>query len=231
MKIEKLDWDSNFFGLRIGRVEIRNREENAFITSQESQIRKDYDLLYVFANHGLTFSAPKARMMDEKVIYSLSTFSNTIIDKNIISWSENQGVPYELLHLALVSGKYSRFKLDDRLPNGSYERLYSQWIEQSVNHAIASEVFCYMIEGVPKGLVTLNHKNGIGDIGLVAVHEDYQHRGIGTSMMRNAIRYSKEKRLQKLSVVTQHANTPACNLYEKSGFSVESVIDVWHWWL
>lgn len=231
MNIDRLDWDSNFFGLRIGRVAINTIEDNSLLASQESQTRKDYDLLYVFSNHGLTFSAPGARLMDEKVVYSLSTFSNTIIDKNIISWSENQGVPYELLHLALVSGKYSRFKLDDRLPNGSYERLYSRWIEQSVNHAIASDVFCYMIEGVPKGLVTLNHKNGIGDIGLVAVHEDNHCCGIGSALMRHVIHYSKENNIQKLSVVTQLANVPACRLYEKSGFIIESISDVWHWWL
>ena len=137
----------------------------------------------------------------------------------------------ELLHLALLSGKYSRFKLDDGFPQGSYKRLYSRWIEQSVNHAISSEVFCYMIEDAPRGLVTFNNKNGIGTIGLVAIHEDFQHRGIGSSIMSHVIRYSREKEIEKLTVATQLDNIPACRLYEKSGFEVESVTDVWHWWL
>lgn len=231
MKVEKQDWDSEFFGLRIGRVEICSKEEGLFLASQGPRIRKDYDLLYVFANHGLTFSASDARLVDEKVVYSISPSSNTIIDGNIISWSEKQGVSFDLLHLALVSGEYSRFRLDDKLPKGSYERLYSRWIEQSVNRAIASEVFCYMIDDVPKGLVTIKHKNGKGSIGLVAVHEDYQHQGIGSAMMCKVLLYSKEIQLHRLSVVTQLANRPGCKLYEKSGFIVESITDVWHWWL
>ena len=137
----------------------------------------------------------------------------------------------DLLHLALVSGKYSRFKLDRQFPAGSYERLYSRWIEQSVNHAMASEVFCYMVDGVPRGLVTLDNKNGIGCIGLVAIHEDFQKRGIGSVMMRHVVAYSIMSGLEKLSVATQLGNAAACRLYEKIGFEIESIIDVWHWWL
>ncbi len=231
MNIDRLNWDSNFFGLRIGRVAINTRKDSSLLANQSSSIKKDYDLLYVFAPHGLSFSASGARLMDEKVTYSFHDNHVASQDINIIFWDSQWGVSDELLHLALVSGEYSRFKLDNKFPIGSYERLYSRWIEQSVNHAIATDVFCYMIDGVPKGLVTLNHKNGIGDIGLVSVHEDCQHRGIGTSMMRHVIHYSNERQLQKLSVATQLANKPACKLYERSGFSVESITDVLHWWL
>lgn len=231
MNIDRLDWDSNFFGLRIGRIAINTREESSLLASRYSAIEKDYDLLYVFATHGLSFLASGARLIDEKVTYTFHDNHEASQDSNIILWDSQWGVSGELLHLALVSGEYSRFKLDDKFPVGSYEHLYSRWIEQSVNHATASDVFCYMIDGVPKGLVTLSHKNGIGNIGLVAVHEDCQHRGIGTAMMHNVIHYSKEKQLQKLSVVTQLANTPACKLYEKSGFTIESISNVWHWWL
>ena len=231
MNIDRLDWDSTFFGLRIGRVTINTIEDGCLLASQYSTIKKDYDLLYVFAPHGFSFSASGARLIDEKVTYTLHDNHTTPQDSNIILWDSQWGVTDDLRHLALVSGEYSRFKLDDRLPNGSYERLYSRWIEQSVNHAIATDVFCYLMDGVPKGLVTLNHKNGIGDIGLVAVHEDYHYRGIGTTLMQHAIHYPKEKNIQKLSVVTQLANVPACRLYEKNGFTIESISDVWHWWL
>jgi len=231
MRIERLDWDSDFFGLRIGRVDIGSLEESAQLASQCSVIKNDFDLLYVFANHGLSFSASGATLMDEKVVYSLSDVSDPLMDRDIIPWSADRGVSDDLLHLALVSGEYSRFKLDVRLPKGSYERLYSRWIEQSVNRVIASEVFCYLVDGVPRGLATLNIKNNIGNIGLFAVHEDYRQRGIGTALMQYAVHFAQELQLQELSVVTQLANVPACKLYEKCNFKVESVIDVWHWWL
>ena len=231
IEIQKLDWDSDFFCLRIGRVIVSSKKESKDLVNQKTKVKEEFDLIYVFASQGLDFSAVNAKLVDEKVVYVLSDTSRSELNKNVMLWGEDRGVTEELSHLALVSGKYSRFKLDDGLPQGSYERLYSRWIEQSVNQSIASEVFCYMIEDVPRGLVTLNDKNGFGTIGLVAIHEDFQHRGIGSSMMNHVVRYSIEKQIEKLTVATQLHNIPACRLYEKSGFVVESVTDIWHWWL
>lgn len=231
MMIEKLQWDSDFFGLRIGRVEISSEEEGDFLVSQIAEVKKEYDLVYVFASHGCELYTANARLVDKKVVYSLTDATRSELCKDVVLWDVDKGVTDELLHLTLVSGEYSRFKLDDGFPQGSYERLYSRWIEQSVNHKMASDVFCYMIDKAPIGLVTLNIKNGIGSIGLVAIHEDYQHRGIGSAMMSHVIRYSVEKQVDKLNVATQLDNIPACRLYKKNGFEVNSVTDIWHWWL
>ncbi len=231
MKVEPLAWDSDFFGLRIGRAFLSSEEEGLSLAIQRKNLEKDYDLLYVFTSHGMRFPDDKAKLVDEKVVYSLSKVVSSEANPSVELWDANKGVTDELLHLALVSGKYSRFKLDDSLPSGSYERLYSRWIEQSVNHAIATEVFCYMVNKIPKGLVTLDRKSGVGTIGLVAIHEELQGRGIGSALIRHVIRYAQAGQCIKLSVATQHDNIPACRLYEKNGFETESVTDVWHWWL
>jgi dTDP-4-amino-4,6-dideoxy-D-galactose acyltransferase len=170
-------------------------------------------------------------LVDKKVEYALSDTSQFEPNHNVTLWDNYRGVTDDLLHLALVSGQYSRFKLDENLPAGSYERLYSRWIEKSVNGTLSSEVFCYMVNEIPRGLVTLDIKNGVGTIGLVAIHEDFQHQGIGIAMMRHVIYHVKMKHCLKLSVATQFDNLPACRLYEKSGFVIESITDVWHWWL
>ena len=231
MEIKKLDWDSVFFGLRIGRADIFSKEESEDLVNLKAKVKEEFDLIYVFAKQGLGFSAANAVLVDEKVVYALSDTSRSELSNNVMLWDKSMGVTEELLHLALASGKYSRFKLDKLFPLGSFERLYSLWIEQSVNHSIASEVFCYMIDNVPRGLVTLNDKNGHGTIGLVAIHEDFQHRGIGSAIMSHVVRYSMKKQIVKLTVATQLDNIPACRMYEKSGFVAESVTDVWHWWL
>lgn len=231
MKVERLAWDSDFFGLHIGRAFVSSEKEGVALAGQRKDLEEDYDLLYVFTSHGIRFQDDKAKLVDEKVVYSLSKVVTSEANPSVELWDANKGVTDELLHLALVSGKYSRFKLDDSLPNGSYERLYSRWIEQSVNHAIATEVFCYMVNKIPKGLVTLDRKNGVGTIGLVAIHEELQGRGIGSALIRHVIRYAQKGQCIKLSVATQQNNIPACRLYEKSGFEVESVTDVWHWWI
>jgi len=189
-------------------------------------------LVYVVTPHNISFLASNAKMVDAKVVYALSDGFCSEENQDVMLWDRTKGVTDDLLYLALVSGKYSRFKLDDGFPQGSFERLYSCWIEQSVNHTLATDVFCYMVDDIPRGLVTLDNNNGIGTIGLVSIHEGFQHRGIGSSMMRHVIHYlTRRQHGKKLSVATQLDNIPACRLYEKSGFVVESVMDYYHWWL
>lgn len=231
MNINRLEWDSNFFGLRIGRADLVSLEEGVAIVNQRASIKEEFDLVYIFASHGLGVSFLNARLVDEKVVYVLSDTVRYEYNRKVVLWEPSKGVSDDLQHLALVSGQYSRFKLDKGLPLGSYERLYSCWIERSVNQTMASEVFCYMVEDVPRGLITLNRKGDVGTIGLVAIHEDFQHRGIGSAMMRHVIRYAQEQHCSKLSVSTQLVNVYACKLYENVGFRIESVTDVWHWWL
>lgn len=231
MRVERLAWDSDFFGLRIGRAEIASEEDATRLESQVNSLKDSFDLIYVFVRHGLAFTANNAKLVDEKTVYSLKEFPRFEKNSNVMVWNKDREVTDDLLHLALVSGAFSRFRSDNRFPIGSYERLYSRWIEQSVHHAIATEVFCYMEDDVPRGMVTLNRMVDTGTIGLVAIHENYQHRGIGSVMMRHVIRYAQEHECSKLSVTTQLENVSACKLYEKVGFEVESVTDVWHWWL
>lgn len=231
MRVTRLDWDSDFFGLRIGRADIASEEESVMLANQANSLKESYDLIYVFASHGLAFPGYNAKLIDEKTVYTLSDLPCLGEENNVIVWNRARGMTDDLLHLALVSGQCSRFRIDDQFPEGSYERLYSRWIEQSVNHNMASEVFCYVIENAPRGLITLNRKDGTGTIGLVAIHEDFQRRGIGSAMMQHVIAYSKKKQVDKLIVATQLENRPGCKLYQKSGFKMQSVTDVWHWWL
>jgi dTDP-4-amino-4,6-dideoxy-D-galactose acyltransferase len=231
MEVKKLAWDSEFFNLRIGRADLSSAEDTEALEGQKKLLKDNYDLIYVFANHGIGLHSPGAKLIDEKVVFALENTNQVEYYKDVMIWNSEQGVTKDLLHLALVSGKYSRFKLDKEFPAGSYERLYTRWIEQSVNHIMATEVFCYMIDDKPKGLVTLDRKDGMGTIGLVAIHEECQNRGVGSLMMRHVINYAQQSRCEHLSVATQLNNLPACKLYEKNGFKIDSITDVWHWWL
>lgn len=231
MNVERLTWDSDFFGLRIGRADIRSSEDSCALVHQKESLKAGFDLVYVFGNQGIGFSGEGTTLVDRKMVYTLSECSDVFFDDHVELWDGNKLVTRALLDLALVSGKYSRFKLDSQFPVGSYERLYSRWIEQSVKRVMATEVFCYLVGDTPKGLVTLDLKEDVGSIGLVAIAEDYQHRGVGTAMMRHVISYAQKHTCKKLSVATQFDNKAACSLYEKVGFKVESMTNVWHWWL
>ena len=70
----------------------------------------------------------------------------------------NKTTNKKLTDLALLSGAYSRFKLDTNFKKKSYEHLYAKWIENSVNKKIA---FCVLIVGDeknPDGFITVQKK-------------------------------------------------------------------------
>jgi dTDP-4-amino-4,6-dideoxy-D-galactose acyltransferase len=88
-----------------------------------------------------------------------------------------------------------------------------------------------MIDEEPKGMVTLKRETTDAAIGLVATDPQYRGKGIGGSMLEHVKNYCLEQNIRKLTVATQKQNLPACRMYEKAGFTVESCTNIWHWWL
>lgn len=230
MNIIPLHWDSEFFAMRIAKASVASWEDIAALSRQEGDLRNHYDLIYLFSEPGLDIPFDGTRLVDSKAVFSATDLSQSEACPVVVRW-ESQEASDLLVSLALVSGKYSRFKTDPQFPAGSYERLYTRWIEQSVNGSIATDVFCYMKENRPRGLLTLDRRDDINVIGLVAVDENCQHQGIGTALIKHAISYVHQHQGNRLSVATQLDNEPAFRLYSRCGFSLVSVTKIWHWWL
>ena len=225
-----MEWDSSFFGLRIAKATISSQEEFEKLKDNIEALKEEYDLIYIFAKCGMVNQSSNVILVDRKMVYTTKIIEPNSFDLHIVEY-DKQTVSEELLNLALGSGVYSRFKKDINFPANAYERLYTRWIEQSVNHQIATEVFCFMIEDSPKGLLTINRKDTTCDIGLVATSPSYQGQGIGYTMLVHAKHFVYLKGYNNLNVVTQFDNKAACHLYEKAGFAVKSSTDIFHWWL
>lgn len=230
MELIPLAWDSDFFRLRIAKAVVSSEEDVLSLSSQRRELRHSYDLIYVFSEQDIIIPFKRASLVDKKALFTLNEPTHFDTNPAIQQWNEVK-TSDGLVSLALVSGKYSRFKIDPLFPEGSYERLYTHWIEQSVNRTIATDVFCFIMDNCPRGLLTLNCAESRNVIGLVAVDENYQKKGIGTALVKYAISFVKERNGSSLSVATQKDNEAACRLYSKCGFSLESVTNVWHWWL
>lgn len=228
--IQRLDWDSDFFGLRIAKVEVTTQKEVDSLQEQYTLLHNEFDLIYVFAQVPIVLTTGRPKLVDQKVIYTTSILSTCSSDSHIIEYKQKT-VSEDLLNLALVSGLFSRFRIDNDFPKNSYERLYTRWIEKSVAHQFASEVFCYMIDEIPRGLVTLRRDEISGNIGLVATDENKRGLGIGKAMLNYVKDYMFKCGCKNLSVATQLQNKAACNLYESVGFYKESITNIWHWWL
>lgn len=229
MKIKTLSWDSDFFGLRIGKAIVESKEDAVALSGCQG-LRNHYDLLYIFSDPKVSVGLEGAELVDNKVIYGKQIRCGRSLDCNARLFREE--LPNaDLYDLAIQSGIHSRFKLDNRFPAGSFERLYRRWIEQSVCGNMADAVFYVGDEDDMKGMLTLEIENGVGRIGLVAVDHGCRGNGYGSVLLKTAENYLFNKQIQTIEVATQLDNTRACHWYEMNGFVVKSVTSIYHLWL
>lgn len=231
MEIRTLQWDSDFFGLRIGRADILSTEDSLFLAARREELKQQFELLYVFDPNNIGLNANGARLVDEKILYSKPCEPRKQYD-DIVFFKQVKPTE-DLYRLALVSGGYSRFKLDERLPQGSYERLYTRWIENACpKEGTNKQILTFLdTNNIAKGMITIDYQGELGHIGLVAVDNDCQHQGIGGKIMSTLDGYLFDLGVKTLEVPTQKANTDACRWYEKNGFTVQSRTQIYHWWL
>lgn len=149
--VERLKWDSDFFGYEIGKVNNESFVNNGIKKILEKST--DYKLVYVFVNDKINH--PKFKLVDEKVTLSINVFNSKIQDSNITSFDILTHDFEELKKLAIISGIYSRFKIDQNFLNNEFEKLYSEWINQIVTSESTLDILVYLFEDKIIGFVTL----------------------------------------------------------------------------
>ena len=229
--LRTLSWDSDFFNLRIGRVDIKSFESReAFNRLMIDSQSLPYDLIYVFDEVGDNLLCSNALLVDTKVFYGKELDKNSQEYSGPIYKFEGDIPDSDLYSLALVSGQYSRYRLDNHFPNGSYERLYQCWIENSVNGTLADVVLFYGENDSKSGLITLKQRGTNCSIGLIAVAPECQGKGVGRELICGAESWLYRRGGRFFEVATQRDN-PACFFYERMGFRQISATKIYHIWL
>ncbi|QCX39132.1 GNAT family N-acetyltransferase [Aureibaculum algae] len=233
MKFIELLWDSEFFGYKVAKIETSKVNEFQLAGLLKTLRNKNFELVYVFLKEKINNKNLidfNIELIDEKVTYFKRVNEASYYEKNIIEY----GLEYpteQMLDLAVQSGKYSRFNYDKRIAKKKFEELYKKWIINSVNLSIAKNTLVYKVNDSILGMLTLSEKNGKGDIGIVAVDEEYRGKGIGKTLLNAAEKWTYDNNYTKIQVVTQGFNIPACKLYENRGFLKDKTEFVYHCWL
>ncbi|MBO2009532.1 GNAT family N-acetyltransferase [Hymenobacter negativus] len=236
--IEHLPWDSDFLGYGVARLSLDSLNTPE-LAQKVAQAKTDgLRLLYLVASPADTTSNRAAQqvnalLVDRKVTFTMPV--NAVETAQTISSHirlTDDATP-QLESLALQSGEYSRFRLDSNFAAGTFERLYHQWLYNSLSRTLAREVLVYEPAPVTPamGLLTLGLKQGRADIGLLAVDSSSRGRGVGHLLIQAAKRFTAEWGLTELQVATQLDNQSACNFYRKCGFVEHQIEYIYHLWL
>lgn len=225
---QNLDWDSDFFGFAIARLMLHPYLEVLHQLHTQTQI----ELAYFSSKQPINLAENpyfEIKLVDEKTVFLKGNLIQKMLPDNVVTYGSTIANE-ELLSLAVASGIYSRFNVDEKIGNDKFKKLYQIWIERSVKGEIAEKVLIFKIEQVIAGFITLGEKNNRADIGIIAVDRNFRGKGIGKNLMRAAENWAFENHYNELQVVTQGQNKEAGGLYGSSGFNIDNVEYFYHLW-
>ncbi|MEE9355400.1 MAG: GNAT family N-acetyltransferase [Methylococcaceae bacterium] len=228
-------WDSDFFGYPVGEAFIEAYSQLDYPKMRALFLEADYHLVYLFPAHSAIveeLGKNDIPVWDKKITYFKGRkdfyTGNDLYDIE----SYEMDTQYDrLLTLALASGAFSRFALDDNFERDIFYRLYKVWLDSSLSKAIANDVLVYKIDNRIVGFITYKIISQVLQVGLLAVDQKCRGKGIGSALMQTIESIAQSKNLISVSVETQNANASACRFYEKNKYQVRHKQDICHLWI
>lgn len=255
VSLKELPWDSNVFGLQMGRIAHligpSDYKESlsicnlllAFIlqVSKEKGIRHLYlrvdtdDLALIHSVEEIGF-----RLMDSIVIsiFDLSWPLKGMSNQGIVIRAHQEGDLERVSQMANGLFNFGRFHTDPNLSDEKCNELYLKWIERDFQ-GYADTILVSEIDGVVNGFVIclidrdfeLYFKKRLGVIDLVGVSRQAQGRGVGSLLLNSALKWFKEERVDLVKAGTMIKNYQAIRVYQKTGFKIVGTNFSFHKWI
>jgi len=236
--IHFLEWDSHFFGYKTGLINILNAD---FDLKQAIKFGKEegYRLCYAYVPPKLKLINQQSIelggiLVDEKIVfcYDIPPLLDNVspLSPNIHHFQEAT-LNSNLVRLSIQSGKFSRFNIDQNFKNQEFERMYTIWMQNAVTGKNDDKVLVYKVGQQIAGVLALNTRLKDTNIEILAVDFNYRRKSIGTQLVERAFEESQLLKSNTIQVVTQKANKIACNFYQKMGFEMTKITNIYHFWL
>ncbi len=235
-----LEWDSQFFNLPIGRIEIPPPSLSPAAIAAALRKAKDLKLVCLyfqvpFVSSDITAFCSRQKFLLVDIRTALSkpldseALSDDASDDDIARPEESH---YPVLERIVESlARTSRFRFDPHFGEEWAGRLYRTWLRNSLSEGFSSDFLVALRDGRPEGFLTLRTIDAVPRIDLLGVAEEAQGRGIGGRLIRCAESRLRAAGCARLDVLTQGHNISALRTYQKSGFRIVSSDIFFHIWL
>lgn len=233
-----LEWDTNFFGFRIGRVVPSLLSAESMASVLEWCQRESIRCLYFSCDPGDDLSSGLAEREGFHLVDVRLDFSKQLERDNATSscdstftirkWRESDLPVLEAI--AETAYRDTRFWHDSNFPRERVRQFYREWVSNSCR-GFADQVLVAEHKAKPIGFVTCTaDAGGRCRIGLVGVSAETQGRGVGKILVNSATAYATTRGCSSIEVATQARNLPAQRLYQRSGFTTSSTSLWYHLW-
>lgn len=230
-----LDWDTEFFGVRIARLQGGELTAAEATDVAEWCSANDVACLYFLAapDDDETVAAAEsmgAHLVDVRLTFATAprAFQGAVPE----GLNARSGTPDDLdALLPITTSSYAdtRFAVDPRFSDEACAKLYRAWLENSFD-GFADEVRVVTVDDEPAGFVTCRLDGSAGEIGLVGVAEAHRGRGAGQLAVVDALSWFADHGAARVTVATQARNLAAQRLYQAAGFRTDTVGLWYHRW-
>jgi N-acetylglutamate synthase-like GNAT family acetyltransferase len=235
--IESLEWDSAFFGVRIGRVSLGSAAAEQLSQAVGWADQRRIECLYWLVD-GADAISPRAaetcgfHLVDVQLTFETKLLRGAGLDQRPLA-HVRLFKPLDLpCLLALARGSHgaSRYFYDGNFAEDRCAALYEEWIKRALRRD-SDIVLVAENENQPSGYCVC-HLSGdrIGSIDLIAVDPKWRGGYIGTALMSAALDHFDRSGMRSATVVTQGRNIASQRLYQRSGFVTKSVKLWYHRW-
>lgn len=241
--LEPLAWDSDFFGVAIGRVTAKTLDNPSVEVLLRQATTRGLRCLYLEANPNdvsmvQTLEQHGFHLVDVRVVLEHSFTQRPApvprypIPAELVISAPRADELGQLQTIAAQISLTSRFHFDQNFGPAQSERLYRLWIKNACQ-GFADVVFIarWQAAGEAVGLITCVLHHNRSHIQLAGVHLYHRQRNVGTGLVQAALDWSKLQGVTGLEVVTQARNVPAQRLYQQMGFFTKSMTLYYHKWL
>ncbi|MFN8603633.1 MAG: GNAT family N-acetyltransferase [Candidatus Binatia bacterium] len=237
--VERLDWDSEFFGREIGRARVGRLD--AGLADR---------LVYDARAAGLACVYLAAAAEDFETVVAAERIGCHLVDVRVVlerpadpappppaadaDFRIGPGREDDLPRLEAIAtdvARASRYSADPRFRPEETERLYRTWIQNGWNGYVDAVLVAHGREGEVLGFVCPKMHGELCDLQLVGVASAQRQRKVGRGLISAGIAWARERGAKRLQVVTQGRNVPAQRLYQQLGFLTTEVKLFYHLWL
>ena len=237
MIIKKLNWDSEFFGIKIGKVIINNEIEFNPMKFKEQANDEKFELVYVFKFQEM-ISCETLIKTDLELVDIMLTMSKKFEKEKFLN------LPYEFrtelaeeeliecYKIAEATSTVSRFYREVKIGPDKTIELYRIWIDNALNKSFSDGLFIVKDSNIVAGihLIKTDIKNKIGYCSVIGVNPSYQGKGIGVILWEQAFGFwANEKDIELCKVPFSIQNTGSFNFHLKMGFNkIDEIKYIYH---
>ena len=238
MDLEYLAWDSDFFGLNIGKIEIYDEISFDPLIFKRMVETKKFDLVYIFKYNSILSSSTvinsKIHLMD--IIVQMSKIFEPHHYSGHHSEIRNHFSEKELsecYNIAEQTSMVSRFYREPLIARFKTKMLYRRWIDNAINGIFSDGLFVEKLSGKIIGLhlIKTDKKSNVGHCTLIGVHADSKRIGIGKKLWDQSFHFwSKDKEIKKVVVPVSFQNKESLDFHLNLGFTRFDIINyIYHY--